>query len=713
MQDLWQKSINTLKEEGVLALLKKIKVYITMKITNKKVKSECKDILFVNGCFLLHPYRYRVIHQKNQLDANGFTSDIINYDKVKPDIIKKYRAIILYRCPMTREIDELITLAREYHKTLFYDIDDLVIDSKYTDEIAFVKNMEKPDYELYTDGVKRMGETLKKCDYAITTTTDLARELNKYVKEVFINRNVASEEMVALSNKALTKVKKDSDKIILGYFSGSITHNPDFEMIIPALQKIFEKYSNVYLKMVGLISIPESLQKYTDRLIISEFVDYKKLPELIASVDINLAPLENTLFNRCKSENKWLEAALVNVPTIASNMGAFKEVIKDNETGFLCSDKDWFKRLEEIINNEDLRNKVSTRAHDYVIKNYITTYTGLKLKNFIKERLTYAIGFVLPTTNISGGINVILKHASILRRDGNDIFLINSDKVEDDIIFDNQTFGVVSNLKNNINCTFDNLVGSLWTTMDFVLKYHKALKKSYLVQGFETDFMPYGDFRKEIANSTYSLDNINYLTVSKWCAKWLKEDYNQKVKFAPNGLDLSKFTKVNRKFTGKIKILIEGNCDDFFKNVDESFRIVNELNQDDYEITYLSYQGEPKSWYHYDHFYHKVPFSEVAKIYQENDILIKSSIHESFSYPPLEMMATGGLVVARLNDGNQEYLKDKENCLIYDDITSAVNEITTLKNDKQLRQKLITNGEKTAKERAWQNILQDIINLYK
>ena len=218
MQDLWQKSINTLKEEGVLALLKKIKVYITMKITNKKVKSECKDILFVNGCFLLHPYRYRVIHQKNQLDANGFTSDIINYDKVKPDIIKKYRAIILYRCPMTREIDELITLAREYHKTLFYDIDDLVIDSKYTDEIAFVKNMEKPDYELYTDGVKRMGETLKKCDYAITTTTDLARELNKYVKEVFINRNVASEEMVALSNKALTKVKKDSDKIILGYF---------------------------------------------------------------------------------------------------------------------------------------------------------------------------------------------------------------------------------------------------------------------------------------------------------------------------------------------------------------------------------------------------------------------------------------------------------------------------------------------------------------
>ena len=56
---------------------------------------------------------------------------------------------------------------------------------------------------------------------------------------------------------------------------------------------------------------------------------------LLHTVDINIAPLVDTLFNRAKSENKWLEAALVEVPTLASNVGAFKTMIQDGKTGFL------------------------------------------------------------------------------------------------------------------------------------------------------------------------------------------------------------------------------------------------------------------------------------------------------------------------------------------------------------------------------------------
>ena len=41
-------------------------------------------------------------------------------------------------------------------------------------------------------------------------------------------------------------------------------------------------------------------------------------------------------------------------------------------------------------------------------------------------------------------------------------------------------------------------------------------------------------------------------------------------------------------------------------------------------------------------------------IYSECDILLKSSWLESFSYPPLEMMATGGYCIVAPNDGNKE-----------------------------------------------------------
>ena len=111
---------------------------------------------------------------------------------------------------------------------------------------------------------------------------------------------------------------------------------------------------------------------------------------------------------------------------------------------------------------------------------------------------------------------------------------------------------------------------------------------------------------------------------------------------------------------------------------------------------------------------HKIPYSEVGKVYQEADILIKSSILESFSYPPLEMMATGGLVVVAPNGGNIEYIKDEENCLFYEpgNINDAVEKIERLAKDSKLREKLIKGGVNTSKSREWKKIEKKIIELY-
>ena len=76
-----------------------------------------------------------------------------------------------------------------------------------------------------------------------------------------------------------------------------------------------------------------------DQIVIHPFMDYRKLPELISQMDINLAPLNSTLFNEAKSENKWVEASLVKTCTIASNTGAFKECIQHGKTGFLCDEQ--------------------------------------------------------------------------------------------------------------------------------------------------------------------------------------------------------------------------------------------------------------------------------------------------------------------------------------------------------------------------------------
>jgi len=100
-------------------------------------------------------------------------------------------------------------LARELNKKVLFDIDDLVIDKKYTKLIPFLKTLKPKEKKIYDDGVNKMRRTLLHCDAAITTTKALATELKNYVPEVFINHNVASEEMWVLSENALINYDND------------------------------------------------------------------------------------------------------------------------------------------------------------------------------------------------------------------------------------------------------------------------------------------------------------------------------------------------------------------------------------------------------------------------------------------------------------------------------------------------------------------------
>ena len=101
----------------------------------------------------------------------------------------------------------------------------------------------------------------------------------------------------------------------------------------------------------------------------------------------------------------------------------------------------------------------------------------------------------------------------------------------------------------------------------------------------------------------------------------------------------------------------------------------------------MSYNANPKAEYRYDKFLHRVPYEKTPSVYAECDILLKSSWLESFSYPPIEMMATGGFCVVVPNNGNHEYLVDGENCLLYPqgDIDAAISAIEQICNRRHNR----------------------------
>ncbi len=243
--------------------------------------------------------------------------------------------------------------------------------------------------QAFDAGVMRTGKTLGLCDAAITTTETLAEELGKAASAVYINRNVASKRMVECAQQAVNQKKENGDNMIwLGYFSGSLTHNQDFEMIRPALMKILQKHQNVGLLLAGELNASDTLNQYGKRIVKKRTTGWQDLPKLLIQADVNLAPLEDTLFNRAKSEIKWIEAALVRVPTVASKVGAFEKMVEDDMTGLLCENTEdsWYEALACLVCDASKRKKIGENAYRFVMEHCTTEAVAQNYMQLLVER---------------------------------------------------------------------------------------------------------------------------------------------------------------------------------------------------------------------------------------------------------------------------------------------------------------------------------------
>lgn len=694
------------------------------------------DVLFVtvDNEMLNH---YRVDHMTETLESAGMSVDKILYYNLRPEHIKRYNVFVFYRCPWMPYYTDIFKDIRSKNKVSIYAVDDLVIDRKYTDTLPVVQELQPEDRVIYDDGVERHGKLMKHCDYAITTTKALADELKKYknLKEVYIDRNMRNDETVHHSDDAIKTVERDDSKVIIGYFSGTNTHNEDFQMVAPALIRILEDYDNTYIKLTGRIDAPKELEDYADRLIFTPLVSWRRLPHEMRECHITLAPLVDTLFNRAKSELKWADAALVEVPTVTSNMGAGVEAVKDGITGVLVENTEdaWYEGISLLVKDAALREEIGRQARQFVIDNYSTSGPkAMALKKFIDNVTPPIIAFGgVNIGAISGGNMVVKKHMDILREAGNIVYGVESmdyhenDQWEevnraDDKCYD--IFRINSHRKSDkvkLTMHFDRFVATFWSSVEMVDRYpyiNEGGKKQYLVQNMEAGFYKLSDHIRRKVIATYTNHRIEPITISKWCEDWLTNDFGRTVEYAPNGIDLDNFPYIERDWSGrKIKVLVEGDSSSEYKRVDESFKIANQLDRSKYEVSYLSYNAEPKEWYKTDNVYIKIPTDKVGEIYTQHDILIKSSVLESFSYPPLELMATGGVPVLVKNEGNAEYVVDGENAHYYEsgNIDDALSKIESLAADRKLFVHMAKNGRKTAENRSWDTIDTKIAQLYK
>lgn len=346
---------------------------------------------------------------------------------------------------------------------------------------------------------------------------------------------------------------------------------------------------------------------------------------------------------------------------------------------------------------------------------FLLRYIFFKIKNRFKKDIKVqnkSICYIIPTTQITGGVAVVCEHLNRLQKLGYKCLIVSYDNRTDLSWFPGQSVKVIP-LKNNRHIIeqYHTVVATGWITA-YELLLLKVKRKIYFVQSDETRFYPHGSYLKKSVKRTYIFP-FEYMTEARWIKDWLKKEYGHSAEYVPNGINTDIFypdTPLEAKPKNKKRILLEGAINLPFKGMAEAFKVVQDL---DCEVWCVSNDGKPEPQWRCDRFFEKVPMEMMRRIYSSCDILLKLSHVEGFFGPPLEMMACGGVPVVAKVSGFDEYIIDGYNALVTKsgDIQKTKNLLQKLISDQKLYNLLKANSQKIVKNMNWVNTIKILTNL--
>ncbi len=327
--------------------------------------------------------RYRCRHMAEYLATQRIPSRVI--EDADQDLEKKvagHDLIVLHRVPMTDQVRGIVEHAKASGAKIIFETDDLIFDESLKEYFDHVLNLTDVDF-------KRHLKTIHLCDYAICSTDALGVRFDRLGKKAFVVRNAVSDDLIVLSSVALENRQHYDSKVIIGYGSGTPTHNMDFLEAADALVELFKKYQNLELQIIGHLEIDARFAPFGDRVIQMPAVPWRKYPFRLREFDINIAPFQKTPFCQCKSELKYFEAALLRIPTVASDIDSYRYAIRHGENGFLAGDPgQWYESLEQLVLDPILRVKMGNRAFEDVQENYYPEVRARQLMGVFRNILS-------------------------------------------------------------------------------------------------------------------------------------------------------------------------------------------------------------------------------------------------------------------------------------------------------------------------------------
>ena len=196
------------------------------------------------------------------------------------------------------------------------------------------------------------------------------------------------------NNTDLAKALALTDCDVLG-FLGSFYAYEGLDLAIAAMPAVLAKNPKARLLLVGGGPQEQNLKQQVillgleGKVIFTGRVPHSEVGKYYSLVDLLVYPRKVMRLTNLVTPLKPLEAMAQGKPVLASDVGGHKELISDNETGFLFKAGDSVElaeRMADLLANENKLNSVLSNGRDYVenvrnwrnsVSNYLPLYQKL------------------------------------------------------------------------------------------------------------------------------------------------------------------------------------------------------------------------------------------------------------------------------------------------------------------------------------------------
>jgi glycosyltransferase involved in cell wall biosynthesis len=346
-------------------------------------------LLYISGEPDTPGNHYRVVRYVEAANAAGWQASWIRLDQLPQhsDEIERADILIIWRAPWGKSVEDVVRVARRAGAKIVFDIDDLLIDPDLArvEVIDGIRTTGTTEHQ-WREACAGFHSTMLAADYCTAPTEELAAHMHRFSVPAMVLPNGFDRTSYQVSRRSVRRRRqeKPDEMVRIGYAGGTRTHQRDFSVAAEAIATVLRERPSCRLVLFRLqigqatilptIEIKEfpSLQGIEDQIEWRTTVPVAQLPEEMARFDINIAPLETgNIFCEAKSELKFFEGALLDVPTIASPTGPYKRAISNGVTGFLAdSYEDWYTSLLRLVDEPALRHRIARAAHRDALRRY-------------------------------------------------------------------------------------------------------------------------------------------------------------------------------------------------------------------------------------------------------------------------------------------------------------------------------------------------------